>query len=261
MLQPRIVPVLLISEGALVKTQNYKNRVYVGDPLNAVRIFNDKLVDELVVIDIDASIHNQPPNLSLLRRLASECRMPLCYAGGISSITEIESIIKLGIEKVALGTSLVTKPDLVRTAVSRVGSQSIVAIVDCKKNLFSKHYHTVFLQGRKKTGMSPLELINSAIDLGVGEILLHSVDRDGTLLGYDYDLIDSIFPATKRPISILGGASSYDELKVLINRYGIVGACAGSIFTFKGKYKAVLLQYPTTSEKEYILSSYTTQLM
>lgn len=250
MLRARIIPCLLVHKGGLVKTSKFANPKYVGDPLNAVRIFNEKLVDELILVDIDATVNHREPDYSLIASLAAECRMPLCYGGGIKTVDQIERIVSLGVEKVCLGSSAAYDPGLIELAAHRVGSQSIVAVMDVKKSRLMGRYEVVTHNGTKKAGVNPVQMARKVESMGVGEIMLNSVDRDGTMQGYDLDLIDSVRNAVCLPMTVLGGAGSLRDIRNLVDRYEVIGAAAGSLFVFKGKYRAVLIQYPQIDEKK-----------
>ena len=237
-----------------MKTTRFAEPRYVGDPLNAVRIFNEKHVDELVVTDIDASLLGKEPDYDLIKKLAAECRMPLCYGGGIKTADQIGRIIGLGVEKVALGSAVVETPELISKAASHVGSQSIVVVIDAKKAGLLGRYSAFTHNGRRNTGLTPAELAKQAEALGAGEILLNSIDQDGTLEGYDYALIDEVRDAVSLPMSVLGGAGSVDDIRRLVDRYGVIGAGAGSLFVFKGKYRAVLINHPKPEEKRALFA-------
>lgn len=254
MLSPRIIPCLLVHKGGLYKTERFSQPKYVGDPLNAVRIFNEKEVDELMVIDIDASRLGHEPDYKLIANLALECQMPLCYGGGVKRVEQFDRIIGLGIEKVAVSSAAVDNPDLISKAACRVGSQSVVAIIDVKKMGFLHKYEVMTLNSTRRTGLVPGEWAARLQQLGVGEIVLNSVDNDGQMKGYDFDLIDSVRNAISTPLTVLGGAGSLEDIRSLVSRYGIVGASAGSLFVFKGKYRAVLISYPSSEEKKHLLS-------
>jgi cyclase len=253
MLRPRLIPCLLVHNGGLVKTVNFGTPKYVGDPINAVRIYNEKEVDELVVLDIDATVKGVEPDYQLISHLASECRMPLCYGGGVRTVAQIERIISLGVEKVAISSAAVESPALISGAASRVGSQSVVVVIDVKKTGLLRRYEVVTHNGTNKTGLNPVEFAERMAGLGVGEIVVNSVDRDGEMKGYDLDLVEQIRQAVHLPLTVLGGAGSLGDVKELIKRYNIVGAAAGSLFVFKGKYRAVLINYPNRVEKEELL--------
>lgn len=250
MLRPRIIPCLLVHNNGLVKTVRFAAPKYVGDPINAVRIFNEKEVDELIVADIDATTLGREPNYAMIANLAAECRMPLCYAGGVKTPEQVERIISLGVEKVGLGSSAIQAPGLISESARRVGSQSIVVVLDVKKSGFSNRYELFTHNAGRATGLEPVEFARRAEALGAGEILINSIDQDGVMKGYDHALIDQIRAAVSLPLSVLGGAGSLSDVEDLIRRHGIVGAAAGSIFVFKGKYRAVLIQYPTRQEKD-----------
>lgn len=247
---PRIIPTLLIHNGGLVKSRQFKDYTYVGDPINAVRIFNEKEVDELFVADIDATVLDRKPDFGLIERIASQCRMPLCYGGGVSSVDDYQRLVSIGVEKVAVASSALANPSLVAQAAKTVGSQSVVAVLDVAKTGFLRSsYVLTSHNSRVRHKVNIIDYIETLQDAGVGEIILNSVQRDGTQDGYDYDLIDLVFERIRVPLTVLGGASSFGEFEKLFSRYGIIGASAGSIFVFKGKYRAVLIQYPSREEK------------
>jgi cyclase len=254
MLKSRITPVLLIHNKGLVKTVGFKDSKYVGDPLNAVKIFNEKEVDELTVIDIDATVNGQPPNFEMIKNLASECRMPLCYGGGVRSVDDAKRIISLGAEKIAISNSAIENPKLISEISNAVGVQSVVVVLDVKKTSFFNKYEVFTHNGKKKTQKNPADLAVLFESLGAGEIIINSIDNDGKMKGYDINLIEEIRKITTIPLTALGGAGTYDDLKFLIDKFSIIGAAAGSIFVFKGKYKAVLLNYPKMEEKSRILN-------
>ena len=252
MLRPRIIPCLLVHDKGLVKTVNFKNPKYVGDPINAVRIFNEKESDELVVIDIDATVKKEDPDYKLIERLASECRMPLCYGGGIKNVEQAQRIFSLGVEKIAISSAAIENPDLVTLIAERVGNQSAVVVMDVKKKVFGG-YEVVTHNGNKATGKSPIELAKLFQSKGAGEIIVNSVDQDGRMKGFDLALAEKIREVISCPLTILGGAGSIDDLGNLISKFGIIGASAGSLFVFRGAYKAVLINYPTQEEKERLI--------
>lgn len=250
MLRPRITPCLLIQNGGLVKTQKFSDPKYVGDPINAVKIFNEKEVDELIVLDIDASSLGQEPNYALIRSLANECRMPLCYGGGVKNIEQLERIIQLGVEKVAISSAAVANPEFIEQAAKRVGSQSVVVVLDIKKTGLLRRYEVFTQNGRASTGLSPVDFVEKMEKLGAGEIVINAIDQDGLMQGYDLSLIEAIRKRTSLPITALGGAGSLTDIEGLIQKFGIIGAAAGSLFVFKGKYRAVLINYPSRSDKD-----------
>jgi imidazole glycerol-phosphate synthase subunit HisF len=242
-LRSRIIPCLLVHNGGLVKTVNFRSPKYVGDPINAVKIFNEKEVDELMVIDIDATAQGKEPNLQLIENLAAECRMPLCYGGGVKTARQAEKIISLGVEKVALSSALVENPSLAGAISAAVGCQSVVCVLDVKKSMFGK-YSVVVNNSQTNTHKDPVEVAKTIAAFGIGELAVNSIDRDGTMTGYDLTLADKMRDAVDVPITILGGASSLEDINNLIQRFTIIGAAAGSLFVFKGKYRAVLINYP-----------------
>lgn len=250
MLRPRIIPCLLVRNGGLVKTVRFGQPKYVGDPINAVRIFNEKEVDELVVLDIDATVHTRDPNYALIANLAAECRMPLCYGGGVKDVEQIQRIIGLGVEKVALSSAAIRDTDLIARAASRVGSQSIVVVIDVKKAGLLKRYEVFTHSGSKSTGLDPVGFARKAEEAGAGEILINSIDRDGEMCGYDTELATRVRDAVTLPLTVLGGAGGLNDIEDLVRRFGIVGAAAGSLFVFKGKYRAVLISYPGREQKD-----------
>ena len=254
MLLPRIIPCLLVKDGGLVKTVNFSEPKYIGDPINAVRIFNEKKVDELIVLDIDATVNKQEPDLTLISKLASECRMPLCYGGGIKSIEQIKKIISLGVEKISISSQSILDPSIISKASMLVGNQSIVATLDIKAengelSLFTHN-------GKIKVDKDPLNLIRELQNHGVGEIVINSISNEGTMLGYNTNLIDRIIKKIDVPLTIIGGAGSHKDIHQLFKKYGLLGAGAGSLFVFKGQFRAVLINYPNDEEKKNILSGY-----
>lgn len=254
MLRPRIIPCLLIHNGGLVKTTNFSQPKYVGDPINAVRIFNEKEADELIVLDIDATIKNKDPNFELIRKLASECRMPLCYGGGIKEVEQVKNLINIGVEKVAVSSAFIENPSLISDMASAVGSQSISAVIDVhkKQKFLSTKYEVCSHNAKKTYSVEVSSLINEFQKQGAGEIVINSVDRDGTMNGYDLDLAAQVKSLAKVPVTFLGGAGSHRDLSELISTVGIIGVAAGSLFVFKGKYKAVLITYPDRQSKKMI---------
>jgi cyclase len=250
MLRPRIIPCLLVKNSGLVKTVGFGNSKYVGDPLNAVRIFNEKEVDELMVVDIDATTLNREPNYKLIANLAAECRMPLCYGGGVTTPEQVQRIISLGVEKVALSSAAVANPALISKAAQWVGNQSVVVVMDVKKVGLLRRYEVFTHNGRKGTGLDPVAWTKQVEELGAGEVVLNSIDQDGEMKGYDLTLVERVRQATTLPMTVLGGAGSLNDLEALVRRFGTIGASAGSLFVFKGKYKAVLINYPSRDEKD-----------
>jgi len=247
MLRPRITPCLLIHDGGLVKTRQFKDPRYVGDPLNAVKIFNEKEVDELLVLDIDASVLGRAPDLAMLKGLAVESRMPLCYGGGISSAEQAARIVALGFEKVSVSAAALARPELIREIAETVGQQSVVVTLDVRKNRFLPGYTVFTHNGREKQKVDLLGFCRKAEELGAGEIIINAIDRDGEMVGYDLDLARSVRAAVSSPISVVGGAGTLQHMQELLDAIGVAGAVAGSMFVFRGPYRAVLINYARPS--------------
>lgn len=255
MLRPRIIPCLLVHEKGLVKTVQFKNPKYVGDPINAVRIFNEKEVDEIMIIDIDATAENRGPDYQMIENLAAECRMPLCYGGGVKTVEQAEKIFSLGVEKVAISSEAVINPDLITEIGARVGSQSIVVVLDVKKNK-SGNYEIWTHNGTKNTNKDAVQFAKLVESLGAGEVVVNSIDNDGVMKGYDVDLVEKIRTVINLPITVLGGAGKLENIGELINKFGIIGASAGSLFLFKGIFKAVLINYPDKAAKALLINNF-----
>lgn len=252
MLRPRIIPSLLIHKNGLVKTINFKDPKYIGDPINVVRIFNEKEVDELMVFDIDASVNQNEPNYKTIKNIASECRMPLCYGGGIKNVEQAKKIFSLGVEKVSISSAAISNPNLIKEIVKKVGSQSMVVVLDVKK-FDNNSYHIWINNGKKNTEISLIPFLKKIQDLGVGEIVINSIDNDGVMDGYDLNLIDNVYSNISIPLTILGGAGTLDDIKNIIKKYKIIGLGVGSLFVFKGVYKAVLVNYPNYEIKNRLI--------
>lgn len=253
MLRPRISPCLLVHKGGLVKTVGFKAPQYVGDPINAVKIFNEKEVDELIVLDIDATVNNAEPDYRMIANLAAECRMPLCYGGGIKTLSQAKKIVSLGVEKVSISSAAIEHPQLVTEIADEIGRQSVVVVLDVKKRLFSKDYDVLSKNAAKNTKRSVFDLALEAEKLGAGELVVNSIDLDGAMTGYDLILAQKIRQAVNIPITMLGGAGCLDDIADLIRTCGVVGASAGSLFVFKGVYKAVLINYPNLLQRDQLI--------
>ena len=251
MLRPRIIPCLLVHQGGLVKTKCFSEPKYVGDPINAVRIFNEKQADELIVLDIDATVNRVQPDFALIAKLAAECRMPLCYGGGVTTAEQAARIVDMGVEKVAVSAAAIANPSLLTEMALAVGRQSVVAVLDVRrrKGLFATGYEVWSHNSKINHKLEPLTLARQFQEAGAGEILVNSVDRDGMMQGYDLELATQLKQVLKVPLTILGGAGSLDHLAELLASLGLVGASAASLFVFKGKYRAVLINYPTPEQK------------
>ncbi len=254
MLRPRIIPCLLVHDKGLVKTVQFKDHKYVGDPINAVRIFNEKETDELIVMDIDASRQSKEPDYKMIENLAAECRMPLCYGGGIRTLEQAQRIFSLGVEKISISSAAVNTPELVSAMADRVGSQSVVVVIDVKKKMFGG-YEVYAHNGTKSTGKNPFEFASQMEKLGAGEIVVNSIDQDGMMKGYDLNLVEKMRKAVTLPLTVLGGAGLLEDIGQLIRSYGVIGAAAGSLFVFKGVYKAVLINYPNWQEKDELIEA------
>jgi cyclase len=258
MLDPRIIPCLLVHNKGLVKTTRFKEPKYVGDPINAVKIFNEKEVDELVVIDIDATREGKEPDFKMIENLAVECRMPLCYGGGIKTVEQAQKIFRLGVEKIAISSVAIENPQIITAMAERVGKQSVVVVLDAKKKMFGPKYELCTHNATIHTGIDPVAFATEVEKLGAGEIVINSVDQDGVMKGFDIELIKKIREVVTIPVTVLGGAGSLDDIGNIIRQHGIIGVAAGSQFVFKGKFRAVLINYPTLNEKRDLLNQYFT---
>jgi imidazole glycerol-phosphate synthase subunit HisF len=242
MLRSRIIPSLLMRDKGLVKTRQFKDEKYVGDPLNAVKIFNEKEVDELAFFDISATAAGTGPNMALLSKIAVQSRMPLCYGGGITSAAEAAEIVRIGFEKISVSAAAIARPGLIDEMATRIGRQSVVVTIDVKKSLLGGY--TVYTHNcTRKHKLKLTDFVSEATERGAGEIIINSIDRDGMMQGYDIPLARSIRASSSLPITMLGGAGTTDHMAELIEALGTVGAAAGSMFVFKGIYRAVLISY------------------
>lgn len=246
----RIIPILLLKGMGLYKSIKFKDLKYVGDPINAIKIFNEKEVDELIFLDIEASLSNAEPNYQMLSDIASECFMPLCYGGGIKSITQIERILYTGVEKISINSSAFDNPLLVYEAAKKFGSSTIVVSIDVKKGFLSRS-SVYTLSSTKNTNKKPLEFAKYMEDQGAGELLINSIDCDGTMNGYDLDLIKTIANSVSIPVIACGGAGSLQHFKQAVD-HGASAVAAGSFFVFQGKHRAVLITYPDKEQIELI---------
>ena len=242
----RVIPVLLLDNGGLYKTVRFASPTYIGDPINTVKIFNTKEVDELIVLDIGASREGRPPDFAKLEELAGEAFMPMGYGGGISSVEEMRRIIISGFEKVIINSAALTNRKIIQEGVSLLGSQSVVVSVDYKKNIFGKAtVHSV--SGRKNSRVTPVEFAKEMEGLGAGELILHSIDRDGTYSSYDFDMIHKVSSCVSVPVVACGGASTIEDFLKAVQA-GASAVAAGSLFVYKGVHRAVLLNYPSQDE-------------
>lgn len=247
---PRVIPCLLLRNTGLVKTLRFKDPVYIGDPRNAVKIFNEREVDELVLLDIQATPQNSSIQYELISEIVTEAFMPVGYGGHIENLEQARKLVTSGIEKIILCTAAVQKPDFVTELSNLLGSSSTVVCVDYKKNLWGRY--EVFIQGgRKGTGLDPVEFAVEMERRGAGEVILNSMDRDGTMLGYDLDLLQRVTRVLDIPIVICGGAGKLDDFRSAVQA-GASAVAAGSLFVFQGKHRAVLINYPSRAELRQI---------
>jgi cyclase len=247
MLKTRIIPCLLLKGTGLVKTKKFKHPVYIGDPINVVKIFNEKEVDEIIFLDISASLEKRGPDFKLIESIASEAFIPFGYGGGIRYIKDMERLFRLGVEKVILNSSAFNNPTLVLEASKTFGSQSIVVSMDIKPNIWNR-YEVWTLCGTHNTKKDPIEYAKKIQELGAGELFLNSIDRDGTMKGYDVPIIHSISSAIEIPVIASGGAGSLQDIREVLHDGGASAASAGSFFVFQGIHRAVLITYPGYEE-------------
>jgi cyclase len=247
MLKTRVIPVLLLKERGLVKGQQFKNHKYVGDPLNVVKIFNEKEVDELVFLDISATDENRGPDFDIIADIASETFMPFAYGGGVKTVGQVERLFSIGVEKAIINTAAFLDFKFVKESVKVAGSQSIVVSIDVKKSLLGS-YEVYVNNGKIKTKLDPTTYAKQMQDLGVGELIVNSIDREGTGKGYDIKLLEMISNAVEIPVVGLGGAGCMQHLMDAKNQTNVSGLAAGDLFIFYGKHKAVLITYPKYSE-------------
>jgi cyclase len=247
MILQRVIPVLLLKNKGLVKSIKFAKTTYVGDPINAIKIFNDKEVDELVFLDIKASKEKREPDFDFLESIASECFMPLGYGGGISNLDQVKKIFKIGIEKVILNQICLKRPEFVKEVASEVGNQSVVVSIDVKKNLFGK-YKVYDHAKASNTDLNPLDFAKKMEDLGAGEIILNSVDNDGMMQGFDIPMIRNLSDALKVPVVACGGAGKLVDIQMAIADGHASAVAAGSMFVFHGPHKAVLINYPKRND-------------
>ncbi|WP_374343797.1 AglZ/HisF2 family acetamidino modification protein [Azonexus sp.] len=247
----RIIPVLLLSGQGLVKTRKFRDPTYLGDPVNTVRIFNDMEVDEIVLLDIRATLDERPPQFELLRRIGEEALFPLAYGGGVKRIEDATSIIESGFERVVVNTACYTNPNFVRNMCRELGASTVVAAMDFKTRWLRDS--SVFVKGgRVPVRGSVIDWARRLEDLGVGEIMVNAIDRDGEMSGYDTELIGKVASAVSVPVIACGGASSFAEMKSAFD-VGAAAAAGGAVFVFKGKHRGVLIQYPRANERESLI--------
>lgn len=253
MILPRIIPCLLLRNTGLVKTMRFKNPIYVGDPRNAVKIFNEREVDELVLLDIQATPQGNPIQYDLIHEIVTEAFMPIGYGGHVTSLEEARKLVTSGIEKIILCTSAYRNQDLVFQLSRFIGSSSTVVCIDYRKNIWGRN-EVMISGGRKGTGKNPLEFAQEMEKLGAGELIINSIDRDGTMQGYDLEIIQEITCHVDIPVIACGGAGRLDDFRQVIDA-GASAAAAGSLFVFQGKHRAVLINYPSRAELKNCLTS------
>jgi cyclase len=252
MLKTRVMPCLLLKDGALVKTVKFKDPGYIGDPVNAIRIYNEKEVDELIFLDITATMENRRPPFKVLSEIASECFMPVTYGGGIRRLEDIKEVFNLGIEKVALNSYAVENPTFIQAAADKFGTQSIVVSIDVRKKFLGR-YEVYIYGGRKGTGLDPIKFATRVEELGAGEILLTSIDRDGTQEGYDLELLNKVTSVVNIPVIACGGAGKVEDFAGAVKQGGVSACAAGSMVVYYGRNRAVLINFPTQRELEEVL--------
>ncbi len=253
MLQKRIIPCLLLHKGGLYKTQNFKKPTYIGDPINAIKIFNEKEVDELMFLDIDATVQNKEPNYKMIEDIASECFMPLCYGGGVKTLDQMKKIYSLGVEKISISSAAIENPNLIQEAANIFGNQSVIVTVDIKKDFFGKK--KVFINnGKKNTKINPVDFIKRVEALGAGEIVVNSIDHDGVMKGYDIELLKEIKSNIKVPVIALGGAGNLNHIKEVFENSNVNAVACGSMFVYQGPLKGVLISYPPYQKIQELLN-------
>ncbi len=253
MLTTRVIPCLLLRKAGLVKTIKFKDPSYVGDPINAIKIYNEKEVDELIFLDITATIEKRKPPFKIISEIASECFMPVAYGGGVRTLEDAGEIFSLGIEKVSLNSYAVENPAFVRTVADKFGNQAVVVSIDAKRTLWGR-YKVYTHGGRNATNLDPVQLAVQMEQHGAGEILLNSIDRDGTLAGYDVELIKNVSSAVSIPVIACGGAGKVEDFGIAVKQGGAAGVAAGSMVVYHGRNRAVLINFPTRSELQSVLN-------
>lgn len=247
------MPCLLLKGLGLVKTVQFKDSKYVGDPRNAVKIFNEKEVDELILLDIEATVENRRPQFELLHEIVGEAFMPIAYGGGVRTVHDFRTILALGVEKIVLSTYAVENPQFIKEASNRFGSQSVVVCIDVKKEVSGRY--VVYTQGgRHRTGSDPVTVATQMEDMGAGELVVNSIDRDGTMAGFDLGVIKSVTTAVNIPVIACGGAGKIQDFVEAVKIGGASAVAAGSLFVFHGKHRAVLISYPEQAVLKQVFS-------
>ncbi len=255
MLQKRVIPCLLLHNSGLYKTVKFKKPTYIGDPINAIKIFNEKEVDELMFLDIDATVHKKEPNYKMIEDIASECFMPLCYGGGVTNIEQMKKIYSLGVEKISLSSSAVLNPELIKEAANLFGNQSVIVTIDVKKDFWGNK--KVFINnGKKNTKLDIIEFVKQVEKYGAGEIVINSIDNDGMMKGYDVVLLKEIKQNTKVPVMALGGAGRLNHIKEAFDIAKVDAVVCGSMFVYQGLLKGVLINYPSYQKIQELLGSH-----
>jgi cyclase len=251
-LATRVIPILLLREEGLVKSTAFRHPKYVGDPINAIRIFNDKEVDELILLDITASAEGKGPAFDTIADIAGECFMPLAYGGGISTVDQMRRILNIGLEKVVINSAAIGDPHLIQAGAREFGSQAIVASIDVKKRTFGR-YEVYSHGGTKATGLDPVQWAKQAQEMGAGEIMLTAIDRDGTMRGYDLELTAKVSSQLSIPLITNGGAGSVADFGRAVKEGGADAVAAGAMFVFHGPHRAVLITYPSRADLKKVL--------
>lgn len=247
MLVPRLIPCLLLKNGGLVKTIRFKDPIYVGDPRNAVKIFNEKEADEIAILDITATLEKRRPPFAILDEIVSEAFMPLAYGGGIRNLEDAQELFSLGVEKIIINSYAVENPEFIRDAAKQFGNQSVLVCLDVKKNLFSK-YEVFTHSGTKNTRLEPVAFARLMVEKGAGELIVNSIHKDGTMSGYDINLTRMIADAVSVPVIACGGAGRLSDITEVVREGHASAAAAGSLFVFYGPHRAVLINYPSQRE-------------
>ena len=251
-MRPRIIPILLIDQRRLVKTIGFRNPNYLGDPINTIRLFNELEVDEIIVLDITRKTNEI--DFEYLKTLTTECFMPFTYGGKINRLKDISNLLKIGIEKVSINSKGLQSPNFLSEAVKEFGGSTIVASIDVKKS-FLGNYKIYSSNGKKKQPVSVTDWIQRCCDMGVGEILINSIDRDGKMVGYDFELISKITNLNNVPIVIAGGAKNLKDHKIAKEKYNISGTAAGSMFVYHNRKESILINYPSRNEINKVFSN------
>ena len=251
MLKTRVIPTLLLRDGGLVKTTGFRNAKYVGDPINAIKIFNDKEVDELILLDITATTGGKGPAFETITDIAGECFMPVAYGGGISTVEQMRRILGIGIEKIVVNSAAIANPNLISEAAREFGSQAVVVSIDVRKGLFGRHDIRSHA-GTKSARLELLEWVRMVQDRGAGEIMLTSIERDGTMRGYDLELIRQVSSVVGIPLIAGGGAGKTTDFRDAV-AHGADAVAAGAMFVFHGPHRAVLITYPSRAELKAVI--------